>query len=100
MKDELMVVAACLLITCALLGLRQLIIKGRKPGGIFIMRFDNDDGDHGTDNPYDDWPSEIEIPEELLFRMKLPCKSKAQVARAGATEGKAHTVVTSNFVGI
>ena len=37
-KEELIVAAGCLIISCLLLGLRQLLVRGKKPGGVSIAR--------------------------------------------------------------
>ena len=82
-KEELMVGAVSLVFTCALIGLRQLIVRGRKSGGVLIMRLDRDGGDSGADDPSDDWPSEIAITEESTSGGQVSSEGTTTVARAG-----------------
>src|ERR1044072_922523 len=62
-KEEVMVAAGSLAFTCVLLGLRQLIFRGRRHDTL-IAPPDRDDGDSRGDDSSDDWPSEIAIAEE------------------------------------
>ena len=75
-KEEVMVAAGSLAFTCVLLGLRQLIFRGRRHDTL-IAPPDRDDGDSRGDDSSDDWPSEIAIAEEP--------SSVAEASPAGAT---------------
>jgi len=68
MKEELIVAAASLAVTCGLLILRQFAIKRRRPSNIFIARLDNEGG---SDGPDDDWPPGIPAPEEHVPGMRI-----------------------------
>jgi hypothetical protein len=63
MNEELMVGALSLAFTCALLGLRQLFLRGGRPRGVLIRRIEGG-GDPPQDNPSDDWPTEIAVTDD------------------------------------
>ncbi|HEX3558662.1 MAG TPA: hypothetical protein VHU19_05635 [Pyrinomonadaceae bacterium] len=82
-KDELIVGAVSLVVTCVLLGLRQLIVVERKFGGTFIAPLDRDDGDLWADDTSDDWPSELAVTEEPASAAKASSEGTTNAARAG-----------------
>jgi hypothetical protein len=75
-EEEVTVAAGSLAFACILLGLRQLIFRGRRHGPL-ITPPDRDDGDSRRDDSSDDWPSEIAVAEEP--------SSAAEASPAGAT---------------
>jgi len=47
-KEELIVAAGCLIINCLLLDLRQLLLRGKKPSGVFVTRLDDSRAGRGA----------------------------------------------------
>lgn len=79
MKEELLIAGIISIFTCLLLGLRQLIIKGgKKSDRTYVIKLDDGDGDAGTDDPSDEWPSVIAMPASSTQHVKeLSPSSKA-----------------------
>ena len=87
MKD-LMFGAICLVFACALLGLRQFVLRGRKSGRAFFMRLDGDSDGPGADDRFDEWPSVIAVsdkpsPADVDFKRDARRHSASLSGKAG-----------------
>ena len=63
MKEDLLMIVAALSLTCALLLLRHLFLRGgyNKGAVVKLTKFVDNGGGSGADDADDEWPSVIEL---------------------------------------
>ncbi len=88
MKEDLLMMAAALGLTCALLLLRHLFLRGsyNKGAVVKVTKYIDRDGGSGTDDEDDEWPPVIGLQAEPFHYVK-----KSSDAGLAEKEGPAPT---------